>query len=39
MKQQQNAIQDAEDGLVIAKALDLPFTDLFEERIRELKAQ
>ena len=39
MKQQLNAIQDAEDGLAIATALDLPFTDLFEERLNDLRGQ
>ena len=38
MKQQQQAILDAQEGLAIAKALYLPFIDLFEERLKELQS-
>ena len=38
MKQQQLAILDAKEGLAIAKALSLPFIDLFEERLKDLQS-
>ncbi|HXX77902.1 MAG TPA: AAA family ATPase [Ktedonobacteraceae bacterium] len=39
MRQLPNAIQDAEGGLAIAKALELPFVDLFEKRLNDLRSQ
>ncbi len=39
MRQQQRAIEDIETSLTIAVPLDLPFIDLFRERLEELRKQ